>query len=593
MTAALIAVAVLALVVAGLVARAAARARADAVASGAAAVRYRALLTSLPDVTILEFDRDGVWTLVEGDALGVHGWNTKVLEGRRPSDVVGPERGALLESHHAAALRGEASSLDWPATRGAAVYRLDIAPVRDAAGVIVGGVCVVRDVSVRENLRAELDVHREFFGAALERAAGPVIVCDATGRMVLVNAAARELHGIESDTGEDPSPLDWAERLRVHTPDGRLLPVEEHPLFLAMHGQDVRDVAVAIDSPTRGRRRALISASPIVAADGARLGAVGVAVDVTTERASEAALRASEQHYRSVVQGVDDTVFQTDMKGRWIFLNEAFERATGHRADAMLGRPVSELVHPDDRVAHAQAFQPLMEGRVEAVRHRHRVITADGTVRWAEARARLVPNVGFSGVIEDVTERQRAEEYDILRQAVADRIVRGGELDGLLVDLLETICRGLDWDAAELWTPDDDRLRATHASKTSTLDLLPVDLACEVGEGLPGRAWALRRPVWVPELETEVGCDRALAAAMDGASSALLLPVVSGRRVHAVIVLFSRRRREAELASSRPLDAIASKIALHLEHHDAERLIARQALAIAELRSRLVDLTGS
>ena len=44
------------------------------------------------------------------------------------------------------------------------------------------------------------------------------------------------------------------------------------------------------------------------------LGAVASSVDVTEQRATEARLRASEERYRSVVESVGDTVFQTDLR---------------------------------------------------------------------------------------------------------------------------------------------------------------------------------------------------------------------------------------------------------------------------------------
>jgi signal transduction protein with GAF and PtsI domain len=155
-------------------------------------------------------------------------------------------------------------------------------------------------------------------------------------------------------------------------------------------------------------------------------------------------------------------------------------------------------------------------------------------------------------------------------------------------EVLSTLCRGLDWDAAELWTMEGEHLRPgeTWHARGVPAGLAGADVSVEVGEGAPGRAWALRRPVWLGDLAAEPGCPRAAAGVEAGARSALLLPVVSGRRVRAVVVLLSRRTREPEPAAARALDAIATRIALFFERADAERLIARQALDLAELRAQ-------
>lgn len=587
----LLSVLVALLLASALSARIVLRARADARVARATADRHRAVVRSMPDVAVLVFDRELRWIQVEGDALAGKGWRADELEGRRPSEALPPDRGRELEARFAAALAGETQSFEWDGVRGGA-YRVDVAPIRDGGGAIARGVCLVRDISAGRRLRNQLDVQREFFAAALEQLAEPVFICDAHGQLILVNAAARALHGIDADhePGGDTAPLDWPMRMHLRDRQGEPLALGETPLFLALQGEQVRDSELIVQSPGDGRRRLRVSAGPVDAAGGERLGAVAVGMDVTEEYAGEMALRASEQRYRSVVQDVDDAVFQADRAGRFTFLNDAFERWTGHPAADALGRPAWEFVHPDDRTAHGQAFAPLLAGDVDHLRHRHRYVTAGGEVRWAEVRARTVSGHGIAGVIEDVTERRRAEEYELAREAIAQRLAAPGPTDGMLTDALEALCRGLDWDAAELWTMEGDVLRATvswQASGTAA-GLAGSDLALEVGEGGPGRAWALRGPVWVADLAAERECPRAAAALRHGARSELLLPVVSGRRVHAVVVLLSCTERAPDPAAARPLDAIAAKLALYLERADAERLIARQALDLAELRAQLL-----
>jgi PAS domain S-box-containing protein len=565
------------------------RARAETIAAYATAARHHAVIRSMPEVGVVVFDRDLRWIQIEGEALARNGWRREELVGRRPTEVLGPERGAELERHYAAALAGEPSSFEWEGLRGG-VYQVDVAPVQDDGGAGARGVCVLRDIGRAKRLQAELDAQHEFFAASLERLAEPVVIADVDGRITLVNAAARALHGPVLDgMAADALSLDVVGRRRLRHLDGEALRPGEAPLFRALHGEEVRDVGFVVESPDAGRRHVVISASPVHAPDDRPLGAVSVAVDMTDQYATEAALRASEARYRSVVDGVDDAVFQTDAGGRYTFLNEAFERSTGHAVESALGRPVWEFVHPDDRTAHTRALAPLLATRMGQVRHRYRCLTAGGEVRWAELRARAVPGGGVSGVIEDVTARRQVEAYDHAHEAVAGLLDAAGGTSPTMAHVLETLCRGLGWDAGELWTMRDEVLRATASWQASGArgGLVGDEHSLEVGEGGPGRAWALRRLVWVPDLSTERGCPRAAAAFDAGARSALLLPVVSGRRVHALIVLLSCIEQRLDPAAERALDAIGAKVALFLERADAEQLIASQALDLAELRARL------
>ncbi|HEU4325579.1 MAG TPA: PAS domain S-box protein [Roseiflexaceae bacterium] len=129
---------------------------------------------------------------------------------------------------------------------------------------------------------------------------------------------------------------------------------------------------------------------------------------------AEAALRASEQRYRSVVEHVSEVIFQADADGRWVFLNPAWSDITGIPIDGALGRPFLDFVYPDDRPRAAQLFHPLIEHVQELVRHELRYLTAGGDFCWVDLCARLMRDetggvVGISGTLVDITARKHVE----------------------------------------------------------------------------------------------------------------------------------------------------------------------------------------
>ena len=209
--------------------------------------RYAALAANLPDVSVLLYDRDMRFTLLEGSALQAHGWRKDEIEGQLIADVLPPGRAQELQEHCRAALRGELTGHSWASLREGAYYRGDHVPLRDARGAVTGGMIVVRDITGSQRLQRELENERGFLAAMVEHLSDHVVACDASGRLLLVNAAARGPAPVA-----DLDPLDWPEHFGLRCPDGVTpLPAAEVPLFRALHGEVIRDVDVAVNVSRR------------------------------------------------------------------------------------------------------------------------------------------------------------------------------------------------------------------------------------------------------------------------------------------------------------------------------------------------------
>jgi diguanylate cyclase (GGDEF)-like protein/PAS domain S-box-containing protein len=128
-------------------------------------------------------------------------------------------------------------------------------------------------------------------------------------------------------------------------------------------------------------------------------------VNDTTE-----SLRASQAWFEAIVQNATDIVFVVDEAGTVRYVSPSYERILGFAPSHGMGRPITDLVHPDDRERAALAFLEFVEGNnLEPLRAR--TMRADG--RWAEIEAvaaNLVDNPVISGhviTVRDVTERRQ------------------------------------------------------------------------------------------------------------------------------------------------------------------------------------------
>jgi PAS domain S-box-containing protein len=134
---------------------------------------------------------------------------------------------------------------------------------------------------------------------------------------------------------------------------------------------------------------------------------------------AEAALRASEERFRALVENSSDALLLIDAEGRVTYLTPSSARHLGWPLDKMLGRSIFDFLHPDDRdLVGARMAEALQNPRL-SITEEVRFQRADGEWRIMEGVAvnRLNdPSVGAIVVnVRDVTDRRKLE--DQLRQA--------------------------------------------------------------------------------------------------------------------------------------------------------------------------------
>ncbi len=137
--------------------------------------------------------------------------------------------------------------------------------------------------------------------------------------------------------------------------------------------------------------------------------------EIEERKRLDEALIASEQSYRTVVENVNEVIFQTDAEGLWVFLNKSWEEVTGFSVSESLGQPFLNYVHPDDRQRNNDLFMPLIKREKSYCKHIVRYLTKDGNFRWIEVFARLGLNekdeiTGTYGTLQDITLRRSSEE---------------------------------------------------------------------------------------------------------------------------------------------------------------------------------------
>lgn len=186
----------------------------------------------------------------------------------------------------------------------------------------------------------------------------------------------------------------------------------------------------AIPTPDGGSlRHSLAHYIPDIA-DGEVRGFYVLVTDVTAVKEVEAALRASEERYRAVVEDQTEVICRLRQDGTFLFANEVYCRFFGRQAEDILGKRWQPAAHSDD-LPRIEAQLGRLTPASPVVLIENRVYSGSGEVRWmqfvnrgffdADGRLAEIQCVG-----RDITERKAAERAleDIragLERLVAER----------------------------------------------------------------------------------------------------------------------------------------------------------------------------
>jgi PAS domain S-box-containing protein len=168
---------------------------------------------------------------------------------------------------------------------------------------------------------------------------------------------------------------------------------------------------------------------PIIEKDGQISGIIGISRDITEQKRSEEALRASEAKYRTLIENLEQNIFLKDEHLRFVAVNRVFCRQVGLPEAEIIGRSdfdffpahLAEKYRADDRLVLAEGKrleleeQNLSDGQLRTVR----VIKTP--VKDDQGRV-----AGVLGIFWDVTE-QRALESQLRH---AQKMEAVGQLAG-------------------------------------------------------------------------------------------------------------------------------------------------------------------
>jgi PAS domain S-box-containing protein len=296
-----------------------------------------------------------------------------------------------------------------------------LAPVRDAAGTVTNWVAIVNEISQRKAAERELGERTATLQSLLNGISHAIVAVSPDGTITEFNQAAEAMLGWTAAevVGRQTSAL-WhdlgelqSEAELLNAQFGTAL-VPAFPVFvertIRSGRADSREWTWIRRDQTRLPVRLTMSA--MHGPTGALIGYIGIAHDMTAERAQEASLRRITERLQTLIQHSPVGICTLDREFRVEGWNAEAERMFGWREDEVLGRTLPTI--PAEDLANAEAGFAMVFGghgiqHREAVRRRR-----DGTDgKYVVAMAPLQDAAGEIAsvmiVYLDITAREAAE----------------------------------------------------------------------------------------------------------------------------------------------------------------------------------------
>jgi PAS domain S-box-containing protein len=184
----------------------------------------------------------------------------------------------------------------------------------------------------------------------------------------------------------------------------------------------------------------------------------GFAKDITERKQAENALRMSEEKFRDLVEQIAEVFYIVDADGSLQYVSPSVQKMMGFSPDEALGRNMFDFIHPEDQEKVRQGIQDALNGIDYPTEFR--LADKAGSFHWVRSSDRAVMRngqpVGLQGILQDITERKRAEEMIRESEEKYHSLYRDAALgifhstfDGKFLDVNPALARMLGYDSPE------------------------------------------------------------------------------------------------------------------------------------------------
>jgi PAS domain S-box-containing protein len=298
--------------------------------------RFRLLLESIKDYSIVMLDPEGLVTTWNKGAERIKGFRADEIIGRHFScfypegDVARDKPGHELVI---AAAEGRWEAEGWRVRKDGTKFWAEviIAPIYSNSGQLTGFSKLTRDVSGRRDAEQK-------FKNLLEAAPDAMVVVNQDGEIVLLNLQAEKQFGYRRDEL-------LGQKVKNIIPEGfaeRLIADDLRSAEDALTQQIGAGIELTGRRKDGGEFPIEIMLSPLESAEGILITAA--IRDISVRKAAEKRLAQMEGKYRGLLEAAPDAMVVVNQGGAIVLLNLQAEQQFGYRRDELLGKMIEDIV---------------------------------------------------------------------------------------------------------------------------------------------------------------------------------------------------------------------------------------------------------
>lgn len=230
-----------------------------------------------------------------------------------------------------------------------------------------------------------------------------------------------------------------------------------------------------------------------------------------------------------------------------------------------VGRPLQHITHTS---VEMPPF-PDAQTRLDKLPVEDEVETQDG--RWYIRRIQPYvtdqkPSDGLVVTFYEITEQKKLRMRLAAAHAVTKLLADADSLEAVIPKVLKALREAMSAEVCLLWRVDERgeylscvETDAMDSSRQSFVDE-SRQIRLAIGEGLPGRVWNAREPVWFSDIQDIGVFLRASSAQKSGLTSGVGMPIVVGQKFKGVIEIFTSRRLTQEPELTQLLESVGNEI---------------------------------
>ncbi len=180
--------------------------------------------------------------------------------------------------------------------------------------------------------------------------------------------------------------------------------------------------------------------------------------DISEKIQARQNLKESEEKYKSLINSINDVIFQTDLKGKIKFVSPQIKVLFGYEAEELFNKNIVDFIHPKDIPNILKKIEGIIQNRKGDISLEFLARHKSGDYLTISSRGGYMPGKvpSLITVLRDITEKKKMEKLVSKQRDLASKILRTESLTELFRFAFQTIIETTDFDCGGIYIFNED-----------------------------------------------------------------------------------------------------------------------------------------